>query len=513
MRRGFEALASRPWASALVVALLPFSIGLGYLAVHGTPQPIVHDEFSNLLAADTFAHGRLTNPPHAFSRQFQNVNELVQPTYMSKYPPGQGLFLALGQILTGRPLIGAIICVALAAAAIYWMLLAFLPAGWALFGGLLAGTHPLLILWLTNYWGGGVALLGGALFLGAWKRLLESATARNGALLGVGLAVLANSRPMEGFLFSTPLLAWLAWKSRPRAAALAALLGVLVPVGAWMALYNFRVTGNPLTMPYMLYEKTYNPSPLFIWQSGLREVPDPGIPEIHDLWFGWNLDGYTRHRTPAGFCKAMAGKLWDFDEAWLEPLPIKVFLALPFFGLCGASLLWLGLAGAAASAVVFTLLFYFPHYSAPVGGLFFLLVIAGMRRAWAWRWRGRPLGALSVAVTAAWCLGRTVLFAGKKMESPHAAWSYFRAEALEKMESMGGRHLVLVRYGPGASYHDDWVTNGADIDGSQVVWAWSVSPDEDRKLEDYFAGRAVWTLDVIPPRPVFKPVSAEKARR
>lgn len=508
----FDALARRPRAAALAVFAVPLLAGLGYLAAHGAPQPIVHDEFSYLLAADTFARGRLSNPEPPVWRAFQSVNVLVRPSYMSKYPPGQGLFLALGA-LAGVPLLGAILCVALASAAIYWMLRAFVEPRWALFGGLLAASHPLLLLWLTHFWGGGVALLGGALAMGAVKRALDRPRAAWGFALAAGLALLANSRPLEGLVFALPLLAALAWRRRSECLVLLGpMLAVLAGVGAWMALYNYRVTGSPWTLPYLVYERTYNQAPLFIWQKHLREIAASGVPEIDRLWAEWNLDGYRRQQTWGGFFDELMGrKLVDLDQAWLSPLPVKLFLVLPLLGPCGPLFLSLGAVLAGATALVLTQLFYFPHYSAPLGGLFFLLVTAGMRRACAFRWRGAPLGKLFVAGTTLLCLARSAAFCARKAESPRKAWSYYRDEAREKLRTLGGKHLVLVRYGPDASYHWDWTANGADLEGAPVVWAWDLGEDEDSALEEHYADRTIWRLTAQPPRPLFEMIRAPQS--
>src|SRR5579862_1367789 len=181
--------------SVLLCGALGLLVAIGSSIVLGIPPPAVHDEFSYLLAADTFAHGRLTNPSPPLWQFFESIHILVRPTYMSKYPPGQGLILALGQILTGAPIVGIWISAAIAAAALCWMLLAWLPGRVALLGGMLAAVHPLVITWGHDYWGGLLPLTGGALAIGGWRRTVDHALPWHAGLCGIGIAIVALTRP------------------------------------------------------------------------------------------------------------------------------------------------------------------------------------------------------------------------------------------------------------------------------------------------------------------------------
>jgi hypothetical protein len=77
-----------------------------------------------------------------------------------------------------------------------------------------------------------------------------------------------------------------------------------------------------------------------------------------------------------------------------------------------------------------------------------------------------------------------------------------RAAILENLDSLPGRQLVLVRYAPNHDPREEWVYNGADIDGQKVVWARDMGLAGNKELLDYYKGRRVWLLkpDVVPPR-------------
>ena len=146
-----DRLAERRGMSILSLVLIALTVTLAAAKWAGLPYPRVHDEFSYLLAADTYAHGRLTNPPHPLWRHFESMHVLQQPTYQSMYPPAQGMLLAIGQRL-GHPAIGIWLSVAMMAAALNWMMRGWLPGRWAWLGTCLA--LPQLLL-LGREFGGG----------------------------------------------------------------------------------------------------------------------------------------------------------------------------------------------------------------------------------------------------------------------------------------------------------------------------------------------------------------------
>ena len=249
----------------LFCSVLPVLVRFALLPILRVPEPIIADEFGYLLLANTFASGRLTNPAHPLWKFFEGNYILHQPAYTSQYPFASAIPMAIAEIFGATPWLGVCLGVGLMCGLICWMLQAWVPPKWALLGGLVAiGQFSIVTPWMNTYWGGSTAAIGGALLAGAAPRIVKYCRVRDSVLFGLGVAILSQSRPFEGLLFSIPLVVWLAlWVIGERKISFdLRLRNVVIPVSAIFILlvagtayYNWRVTGDPLLMPYKLHQR------------------------------------------------------------------------------------------------------------------------------------------------------------------------------------------------------------------------------------------------------------------
>ena len=508
-----ERLLSR-WAShrILSICILFLSVcalRLSLLPLLPVPVPRIHDEFSYLLMADTFAHGRLANPTHPLWISFETFHVNWFPTYSSIYPPAQGLILAVGQLL-GHPWIGVLLSDAAMCAAILWMLLAWMPARWALLGALLAAAKfGVASYWMNSYWGGAVAAIGGALVLGAMARISRRPAVRDAIILGIGLTILAASRPYEGFLFCIPVaiwfLFWLAGKSKspvhaktnPRTRFTRVVIPVLAVLSAAAlasGYYNWRLTGNPLLMPHVLRTRTYHSSALFLWQH-----PRPPLHYnnqiFEDFYNGWERDNYRN--TWADVRRVSLEKLKRGASTYFWWGALLLLPALPFALKRNTTRLLVAIL-AIEIAGVFAVIWSFPHYAAPLTSVLIALLVQCIRYLRTMRLARRPLGRW-IARAAVLLLFMDVATGVARRQCDPLGWTcegnVERATILKNLLHTPGAHLVMVRYEPDHNVHDDWVANGAEIDTSKVLWARELDENQNRELFDYFKDRHIWLVE------------------
>jgi tetratricopeptide (TPR) repeat protein len=494
---------SRRWTLSLVaIAVVPLAIRLALLPIHPIPQPKIADEFGYLLVADTFANGRVTNPTPSMWEHFVTQYVFFQPSYTSKYPIAESAFMATAQMFGFQPWFGVWLAVGLMCMAVCWMLGGWVPPHWAVLGGLIAGLRfSITSYWMNSYWGGAVAALGGALVIGALPRIRRSARPRDGVLLAIGLLLLANTRPYEGFLLSIPVAIMMVWwllrtrsfspAERLKRVALP-VVAVLAVGGAFMLYYNWRVTGSALVMPYMHNQKLYGTPTPFYFQAPLQEPP--GLARYKDLRdnFLWQRQNYETKSPFSRYAEVTGEKLADLWEFFFQPMFTVPLLFLP--------LVWrrremrpLVLSAAFVLVGIALYPFFFPHYAAPVFAIFLLIIVQGLRYIRVFEWRGRPVGMFLFRSLALLVLCTAVA----EMLGPVIAQTKtIRSQALRQFEAAGGKHLVMIRYKPNHSFHFGWVNNEADIDGSQVIWARDLDAKSNQELFHHYRDRNIWLFEV-----------------
>ena len=445
-------------------------------------------------------------------RFFETFHVNQQPTYMSKYPPAQGLSLAVGELL-GKPWYGVVLGAGLMCAAVVWMLQGWLPSRWAFLGGILVALRlGIFSYWMNSYWGGAIAATGGALVVGAMPRILRSSRPRDAWLLGIGMIILANSRPLEGLIFCIPVLAvlfwWLCSKRSPSSRVTLPRLVLpfcvlMIFCGLSLGYYNWRVTGNPETFPYVVNERAYVTTPTLFWEKAGAPLHylNPQFDSYYNgwlrqLWLAGRVDSvwHAVRNLFMALSKTAYFYMWPELCALLIMLPWmirdrRIRFLLGQFTLCSCGFLLVP--------------WFQPHYAAPLVATLFALLTQMIRHLRVWRLGGRPVGiALSRVIVLSSIFLAPFHPHATTFRDPANSGMEYRAQFQTQLNSTPGEHLVIVRYLPEHYALEEWVYNGADIDHAKVVWAREIPGMDIRPLLDYFSGRRVWLAepDADPPR-------------
>jgi hypothetical protein len=505
--RAWAKFASRRKTAVAAVFFSALAIRAALLPVLPVPRPVVTDEFSQLLLADTLAHGRLTNPTHPMWLHFESIHIIQKPTYNSDYFPGPAAILALG-MLVGHPWIAVWILCAAMCAALCWMLQAWLPPAWALFGAMLAVLRfDIGSYWINSYYGGCLAALGGALVLGAYPRFLKRPSISLSLVLALGAIAIGYTRPFEGLAVCVPVAVALAialrkqprvyWMCMPAAAlVLAAVAALLV--------YSKAVTGDALRAPYAVNQATYGWPMTLPWfhpqDVTLRNV------ELR-RYYDYEREVHDRSSSLLGELKYSTLKFQETWRFYFGPALSIPLLMLPVFWrsrrirlllVCGGLTILASLVETGAA----------PHYSAAATGCFLAAVAEGTRRLHRVRRQGRPIGLqLAIAAPAIMLAILALRISLEQMHLPFTQAVNFeswccvqpgnrnKARVMETLQKIGGKHLVIVKPKNNKDDFFQWIYNDADIDQAPVVWARDIDPEQDRALLEYFRDRTVWQLD------------------
>jgi len=486
----FRRFAEHRKRAIAISFLLPIVLRLTSLGFMPVPDPSIHDEYSHLLLADTLAHGRLANSPHPLWRHFESIHILQQPKYASMYPPAQGSFLALGQVVFGQPWAGVVLSIGIMCAVLCWMLQGWISPAWALFGTLIVILKICLTgLWINSYLGAAPSVIGAALVIGA------AARRRHSLLFGLGLVILMNSRPFEGAFLGAAVFVYLVL-NRALTPGFIIRAGAVLAVGlAFAGYYNFRVTGKPLLLPYVLNRNTYG------WPENLGFLPPKHLAPLNNTSMEAmrkkelaNRDIYT---DPQLFLENFDTKIFESWAYFLGPL---LTVPLLFFKITKRTAPLLCFLAVLLGVSLFQMVLY-PYHLGPAVPLIFAIVTLSVRELYLRLALRSPARARAFVVALP---GALLLIAAMKefapeLRLPLTYWETARepegaarAGLVDWLRSQPGPQLVIVRYSPMHNPAQEWVYNGADIDRSKIVWARELK--DNSQLLTYFGSRMQWLL-------------------
>jgi hypothetical protein len=454
--------------------------------------PVVHDEASYLLQAETFARGRWAMPSPPLPAFFEQFHVFVTPTFASKYPPGHGMLLVPG-IWLGLPGLVPLVLNGFAAALLF-LLVRRVANGWIalltfllwlpMYGNLrfrpsYFSENTSSVLWLLGWW----ALI-------EWR---ETGRGRWLSLLAVCVGWMAITRPLTAAAFAIPVGIVVLWRTARtrqwRALVLPAVLSVAIV--SLIPIWNVKVTGNWRETPYALYSKVY--SPYDVMGFKLDTTP-PERPLPPDMKLMVKALGPTHAEHTVDHLPAILYDRWRaiFMDAFRGArLPFALFAIVSLAVLPAAG--WFAVA---ASFLVTLFYLSFAHdpswnvYYLEIMPLFPFLAACGVWGVWlALQRRDIDIRRASLraaspqAALAAFILGAVLLVVARndvvQARRQQAARRAYKLNFTTTVAQLPGEHtIVFIRYAPWHRIHTSLIANEADLPDARTWFVY------DRGAED-----------------------------
>ena len=336
--------------------------------------------------------------------------------------------------------------------------------------------HPYILgHWGHTYFGGSVALLGGALFFGGLRHSHQKMSLSNSIAVGLGVVILANSRPFEGLVVVILSLPVMIDRTRLGIAKdgirktvniwVIPLFILALLLVAWILYYNYVLVGLPFRFYYLNWDKHTATVELIRNYAG---SPSPSIGlKLVRLWIAFI--GFYLSLAFLGVPILLKQKVFLFE---ITCIVVLTLVSVNF------SRAW-------------------PHYLAPVVSLLFFVLFSGMHEmAHCKIFKNKKVP--MVLLGGFWAIYLTgSVFSSYQLFERGPIQPYFpkllmKPQIVDDLESEEGKDLIIVKYGENHLVHEEWVYNAADIDESEVVWARDLGSLKNRKLFEYYHERNIW---------------------
>jgi len=250
--RTVMAIPERVFIGAFVAVAVAIALGLSIYSFDR--RPTTADEIAQLWHARMLLSGRLAMPPDPNPEFFAIDNVIDRPVWMSQFPIGGPLVLAMGVVL-GLPWLLNPVLTALIAFNVYRFAQRAFGEAQARVAVAIVIASPMLMLMggsqmnhTATAWLATIALAQ----LPVWDRR-DATITRSAALIGLSTGAALTIRPLDGVVVALVIGTFMLWRSRgdpPRARSLLAAIGAGVAPVALLLFANWRTTGSPTRFGY-----------------------------------------------------------------------------------------------------------------------------------------------------------------------------------------------------------------------------------------------------------------------